>query len=272
MRSNLGGRGPTLTRLTPVLPALLALLLSWPVAVWCQAAEPATPTRQQVTAEMDQLRQDPDLAGKHKQKTLRFKDDGKKEDPKAKPDKPTRWPDWLRGFSRWVSDVGRWGVWLLAALAVALFMVGLRHWVKVRGEAVARPRAALPSHVRDLDIRPESLPDDVGSAAAALWQRGEQRMALSLLYRGALSRLVHAHAVPIRSASTEGECVALARPRLPAAAGDYVARLVQAWQLAVYGGRAPASAEVLALCRDFEPRLQAPQSTQTASPSMKEAA
>jgi hypothetical protein len=111
--------------------------------------------------------------------------------------------------------------------------------------------------VRELDIRPESLPDDVGAAAAALWKRGEHRAALSLLYRGALSRLVHDHAVPIRAATTEGECLELARRALDADRGEFFTRLVRAWQLAVYGARLPEDADALALCRDFALHLRA---------------
>src|SRR4029079_6929748 len=72
-----------------------------------------------------------------------------------------------------------------------------------------------PTHVRDLDIRPESPTDDIGAAARQLWDRGEQRAALALLYRGMLSRLAHVHRVPIRDSSTEGDCVELASAQLP---------------------------------------------------------
>ncbi|MBC7992931.1 MAG: DUF4129 domain-containing protein [Rhizobacter sp.] len=221
------------------------------------AAEPASaPTRQQVNAELDKLRADPDLAGTQKQKTLRFKENKTTEKKKA-PNEPSTALLWLREFSRWMTDAGRLVVWVLAALAVALFIVGLRHWVRVRAGGVKGASAKLPSHVRDLDIRPESLPDQVGAAAAALWQRGEHRAALSLLYRGALSQLVHQHAVPIRAASTEGECVALAATRLPPEPSALFSRLVQAWQLAVYGARLPESSSVLALCADFDRQFSA---------------
>ena len=105
--------------------------------------------------------------------------------------------------------------------------------------------------MRDLDIRPESLPDDVGAAALALWERGEQRAALALLYRGTLSRLVHVHTVPIRASSTEGECLALAKQRVPAEAVSYTTQLVETWTGAVYGARTPASGVVQALCAEF---------------------
>ena len=112
--------------------------------------------------------------------------------------------------------------------------------------------------MQSLDIRPETLPDAVGAAAAQLWQQGEHRAALSLLYRGALSRLVHGHAVPIRAASTEGECVALARSRLDAQAAAFFARLVAAWQLAVYGARLPDALQVTEMCREFDLQWPAP--------------
>ena len=218
------------------------------------AAEPASaPTREQVNAEVEKLRADPDLSGVHKQKTLRFKKD---EANKTKAE-PNSLPDWLRNFARWMTEAGRAVVWVLGGLAVALIIVGLRHWIRVRAGAVKGPHAALPSHVRDLDIRPESLPDQIGAAAAALWQRGEHRAALSLLYRGALSRLVHQHAVPIRAASTEGECVALAAARLAPERSAFFGRLVSAWQLAVYGARLPESSSVLALCADFDTQFRA---------------
>lgn len=231
---------------------VLALCLALAgVGVSPQAAGQAAsaPSREQVQREVETMRADPELGGTVKQKTLRFKD--QKKDAK-KPDKDDGTFAWLREFATWVTAAGRVLVWLVAAVLLALFLVGLRHWIRVRAGAVTGSAAALPSHVRDLDIRPESLPAHIGEAAAALWQRGEHRAALSLLYRGALSRLVHQHAVPIRAASTEGECMALAARRLAPERSAFFGRLVQAWQLAVYGARLPDHEGVLELCRAFD--------------------
>ena len=148
--------------------------------------------------------------------------------------------------------------WLLGALAVAVLIVFAWRWAQLRADA-GRARVALrPSHVNDLDIRPESLPDDIAGAARALWQRGEQRAALSLLYRGALSRLVHGRGVPIGAASTEGECLALALAVLSSDAGAFFERLVRAWQTEVYAGRSPDAASVAALCDGFDAHFPAP--------------
>ena len=147
---------------------------------------------------------------------------------------------------------------LLGAIAIALLVVFAWRWMRVRADAIAGRAVMLPpSHVNDLDIRPDSLPDDIAGGARALWQRGEQRAALSLLYRGALSRLVHDHGAAIGSASTEGECVALARAALPAAGGVFFERLVGAWQIAVYAGRWPDAASVAALFDEFDAHFAA---------------
>ena len=212
------------------------------------AAPAAQPTPAQVQQAVDAVKRNPDLGGTVTEKSLRWK----KDDDKPASDDAARQLKWLADLVRWIAESGRFLVWLVGAVLVALLLVGLRRWILVRGGYVPVKRANLPSHVQDLDIRPESLPDAIGAAAAALWRRGESRAALSLLYRGALSRLVHAHAVPIRAASTEGECLALAQARLDTQRSAFFARLVQAWQLAVYGARLPAPDDALALCLAFD--------------------
>lgn len=229
---------------SPRLPALVLLVF----ALSTHAAE--APTPQQVRDATEAVHADPDLHGLKADRELRFKnrDQSKEQDRSVD-------PRWLRDFTRWFSEAGRWLVWLGMAALAALLIVYLRRWVAVRGDAEGGRALTLPSHVRDLDIRPESLPDDLPRAVRALWQRGESRAALSLLYRGALSRLVHDHAVPVRAASTEGECATLAARHLDADRGAFVARLIGLWQLAVYGARLPDASAVLAVCDEFDSRL-----------------
>lgn len=205
----------------------------------------------QVEAAASAVRADPDLGATTKERIWRFKPTDDKRDPPA--------PAWagLATLARWLAESGRVIVWLLGAAALAAVVVAARRWFAVRGDALRGAGARLPSHVRELDIRPESLPADIGATVRELWLAGERRAALSLLYRGALSRLVHDHAVAIGSASTEGDCVRLARAALAQPNGDYVGALVHAWQLAVYGGRALATPQVLALCGDFDRMLPA---------------
>jgi hypothetical protein len=240
------------------IAALLAALWSAPLP----AAE--APTPQQVREATEAVYNDPDLHGLKADRVLRFKN-RERDAPNEQTGPDLRW---LRELMKWISQTGRALVWLGLAAVAALVIVYLRRWLAVRGDAAGGHALALPSHVRDLDIRPESLPDDLPAAVRALWQRGEHRAALSLLYRGALSRLVHEHAVPVRASSTEGECTALAARHLDGARGLFVARLVGLWQLAVYGARLPDASAVFAVCDEFDAQLpRRPKTAAAAAPA-----
>jgi hypothetical protein len=215
------------------------------------AARRAPPSASEIDAALKALRADPDLAGERTERTLQFKRD----DPR-KPRDTSSVERWLIEFFRWLGEAGRFLMWALGAIGIALLLWFIARALAERGGAGAL-RLDLPSHVGALDIRPDSLPDDVGAAAWDLWQRGDLRAALSLLYRGALSRLVHDFTVPIKAASTEGECVALAQQHAPATAATLFAELVGVWQLAVYGGRMPTANTVQRLCREFDAVLTA---------------
>jgi hypothetical protein len=219
------------------------------------AAADAAPSRELVGKALDKVANDPNLSPERTINMLRWKE--------AEPATDEPWwrsfgnavARWIGGLFTFVAESGRLLVWVLGALAGALVALYIVRVVRVRGLPRVPARHAPPSHVRDLDIRPESLPGDVGAAALELWQRGEQRAALALLYRGLLSRLAHVHAVPIRASSTEGECLALARPRLAEPGARYAARLVEVWGAAVYGAREPATSAVETLCREFSAAL-----------------
>ncbi|MFG6488737.1 DUF4129 domain-containing protein [Roseateles sp. BYS78W] len=195
---------------------------------------------------------DPLLPGNEKTKTLRFKD--REDDKKKPPDKDdvNWWVDMMRNVSAGL----RVAMWIVGAGLLIWVLLRLRDWLG--GQSGAGTLAALPpTHVGTLDIRPESLPADIGAAARALLGRGEQRAALSLLYRGALSRLVHTHGVPIRAASTERECLALAATRLAPAPQAFLTQLVAGWQTVAYARRQLTPDGLEALCAGFDAQLPA---------------
>jgi hypothetical protein len=219
--------------------------------------------RAEVVDALAQERADPEFQDTEKTHVLRWKNQRKQD---AKPDPSyLAFLHWLREASRWVARAGRWFLWLVGAAVVAVVAVSLRYWIRERADAIGTQAALLPQRVGALDVRPESLPDDIGAAARELWIGGEGRNALSLLYRGALSRLIHRHAVGIRAAHTESECLRLARARLGADAGEYFSRLVATWQRAVYGAQEPESEGVFRLCEDFDSRLGRAQGAGSAS-------
>lgn len=212
----------------------------------------APPSAAAIDAALKALRADPNLAADRIERKLAFK-----RGDARKPRDLSSIERWLGEFFRWLGEAGRFVMWVLGAIGIGLLLWFIARALAQRGSAGAA-RLDLPSHVGKLDIRPDSLPDDVGAAVWDLWLRGELRAALSLLYRGALSRLVHDFAVPIKAASTEGECVALAQQHAPRPAAALFADLVGVWQPAVYGARMPAASTVQRLCSEFSAVLAAP--------------
>ncbi|HEV3018202.1 MAG TPA: DUF4129 domain-containing protein [Burkholderiaceae bacterium] len=217
------------------------------------------PPRGEVRALVQALRADPELKTTQLTKVLRARSTAKKRQP-AQTTAPwlIRLIRWTEDALRWLDATARWLIWLLGALTVAMVAVSVRRWVREQADPGQESLAPLPSHIGPLDVRPASLPDRIGPHARGLWQQGEQRAALSLLYRGALSRLIHVHSVPIRAAHTESECVRLAQGQLQPDRGAFFAQLVCAWQLAVYAGRLPETAGVLSLCDQFDRLLEPP--------------
>ena len=109
-----------------------------------------------------------------------------------------------------------------------------------------------------MDIRPESLPEDVAAAALALIGGGRMREALGLLYRGALSALVHRDRIEFAASDTEGDCLRRVAQRGQTDSARYFAQLVAAWQSAAYAGRPPERAPLEALCRAWPAHFAAP--------------
>ena len=218
------------------------------------ASASSDPRAARVEAAAARLRADPLLSGKHKEHTLRWKSERRE---RRKPEDDSAFIAWMASFARFLNDTSRFLLWGIVAVLVALALVSARHLVQLRDFRRRVAAESAVSHVRDLDVRPESLPDDVGAAAWALWQAGQVPAALSLLYRGALSRLIHRFEVPITASATEGECLALARGRLAPEALRYVTQVVRAWEANTYGGRALSLAMGEVLCGGFARRLDA---------------
>jgi len=151
-------------------------------------------------------------------------------------------------FGRFVAELMRALMWGLAGALIAAAVYYLaRHWPGwQRGVASKRPVAA--PVLFGMDIRPESLPPNVPDAARALIAEGRVRDGLGLLYRGALSVLVHREQLNLGTGATENDCLRLVHRRCPAPTGAYLSRLVLAWQQAAYAERPPAPAAAAELC------------------------
>jgi hypothetical protein len=210
----------------------------------------ARPDDGEIARALEAVKADPNLAPQQTIRTLAWKE----------ADEPTRsespgWLRWVAEFFGWIAQSARVLVWIAAIALAGLLGVYIVRFMRAYGGAAPGAEFVAPTHVRDLDIRPESLPDDIGGAARAMWDRGEHRAAMALLYRGMLSRFAHVHRVPIRDSSTEGDCLALADRHLVEPPRRYAHQLVGVWQRFVYAGEDIESATVHHLCHEFRGAL-----------------
>jgi hypothetical protein len=207
-------------------------------------------TSDEIQAAAAKLRADPDLGVEHKVRSLRWTQS-------SAPNPPQTPPPWLEGLFEYLGQTGSVLIWVAGAIAAAIAVIWAYRTFKARAPVLEPISAPTVTRVGEMDIRPESLPDDIGTAALALAEAGKTREALSLLYRGALSRAVHRFGVSIGESYTEGEALRAVGARLDTARVSYFTDLVGIWRRAVYAGERMTADRVRPLCRGFRAALDA---------------
>jgi len=96
-----------------------------------------------------------------------------------------------------------------------------------------------PEVMFGMDVRPESLPDDIIAEARQKWQQGDHRDSLSLLYRGALVRLINEEKVKLKDSHTEGDVLKQASTIISTEKQSYLQTLTVQWQRIAYAHRTP---------------------------------
>jgi hypothetical protein len=157
---------------------------------------------------------------------------------------------WLKRWFDLVAHASQFIAWAATAIAlIALLRFALLTWGR---DARTQPQGwRAPEVLFGLAIAPQSLPDDLPAAARALAVTGDVRGALSLLYRGTLSQLVHRHELRLSEGDTEHDTLRRAAMVLGSDASALFARLVQAWQLAAYAARPIPPDTAVQLCNDW---------------------
>jgi hypothetical protein len=208
--------------------------------------EPEVLTPSIVRAAVETLRHDPNLGHDKTIRSLHWV-------AGQKPQPPEDAPAWIVSLFRFLAQSGSLAIWVAGAIGFAVAIVWLYRLVNSRHSAPRVTAVQGVSRVQNLDINPDSLPADVGAAALHLLESGRTREALSLLYRGSLSRVVHRFAVTVGESFTEGEALRAVGQRLDQPRVQYFSALVALWQRVVYAAEAPTAESVAVLCREFAP-------------------
>jgi hypothetical protein len=189
---------------------------------------------------------DSNLAGRQESRELRWRQS-------RTPPANTR--SWAGGFFGFLAQSISVLFWVAGAAAAVSAGIGLIRWLRALPPAAEPSPAARARSVGGLDIDPDSLPEDIGAAALALLEAQRMREALSLLYRGALSRAVHRYGVMIGGSYTEGEALRAVNANLDPGRAAYLADLVGVRQRIVYAGETAARETLERLCHGFAPSL-----------------
>lgn len=171
-----------------------------------------------------------------------------KKDVKAKPVKDLDKPD--------LPDLTLLAEIIRILLIAAAIMLAAWLLYRYRGQFAGMFGQALPvraTEIGGLDIRPESLPDDIVGNVLALWQKGERRAALALLYRATVSRLASEDGLLLTRGATEADCLRLAgmacrQQRLGAGRLQVATGVTALWLDGAYGDRWPGTEKLSASC------------------------
>lgn len=169
-------------------------------------------------------------------------------EPKKREIEPSS--NWFGGVAEFLAKVFQVLGWILLAVLIgaAIYLI-----VRLTGgfEADIGPGKSGPKVLFGLQIAPESLPDDIGQSALELIRQGHVREALSLIYRGALSHLVHVRKLRVSAGATESEVATLSKRVLAPASAAYFAEVLAHWIDIAYGGRLPDVQAITRLAEQF---------------------
>ncbi|OOZ37034.1 DUF4129 domain-containing protein [Solemya velesiana gill symbiont] len=233
---------------------LVAALASFSVPDFSMAAEVITPEKSKQVVE--EVLQD-ETFGRYEQhgywKYVGEEDRGDEADTEGLLEWLELLFDIIGGFFKEYAAVGEVVLWGLAVLVVVFLIykiVGNRDWFldMLQGDGRGRRSRQVPLELFGLDIRPDTLPKDIAAEASLLVRDGRIRSALSLLYRGALVRLVQDHHLEIPASATEGECLELVRMNRDEDEVEYFTQLTSRWLSMAYAHVTPGRDDVEMLC------------------------
>ncbi|MEO8364730.1 MAG: DUF4129 domain-containing protein [Pseudoxanthomonas sp.] len=201
---------------------------------------------------VDQAYRDPLLDSKRKQTTWEKRD-------KTQPKEPGKTDlSWLSGIGAVFAFIAEWGLWIVVGILIVLLLVSMRYWLPWMRASMRRHKP-LPAEVESEALSlPETLPDDVPTAARRLWAQGKPRHALALLYRASVETMAQRAGVALVPGATESECLRASRRMPDGEDRNLFARMVRVWQYAAYAQQLPAAEEFDDLVSTLQQRYRWP--------------
>ena len=245
----------------PAVAAMLAIAMLLALPLPAAAAEPPA---KDASREIREVLADPEFG--HKDTVKRLKWVGPKWDAPKSQSKPFDW-SWMEKLGRLLAEGARALAWIAAGAAILFALYYLARYMRLHG--MGRVRQQRPDFLFGLDVRPESLPDDVAAAAERLAREARVREALSLLYRASLVRFMDG-GIEFLQGDTEGDCMRRVEAAETPRRKSYFRRLVTHWEVLAYGHHAVSAEAAVALARAWREQFP-PQPAEGAAPQAQPA-
>jgi len=202
-----------------------------------------------------------------------YKKAWRKIDTSDKEKRKDKFPQWLIKFFEWLesresssdSDSGFSLVGLASIIEVVFWLlaIGLVAFILVKYHKDIRSIAtllrsrksntqSLPTTMFGLDIKKESLPEDIIGTAEKHWNNGEVRPAIAILLRASLIKLLNEHECRFYDSDTEAECCLRIDKQAPKALSQFMRSLVSVWQQVAYAHRSPSQDKFDTLCAQWQ--------------------
>lgn len=161
--------------------------------------------------------------------------DGESSDKSSLADMP-----WLQSLADAIGSLSHVLLWMFVLLLL-LYVWRQRHRVlALRSPTGSTSVQSSVVNVTPL-LHPDALPADITAAAQTLWNEGERREALSLLYRAALHRLGNEFAFAVPVSGTESECQRLVDSHVGGDRARAFRQLVAIWVRCAWAHEFPPS-------------------------------
>lgn len=185
-----------------------------------------------------------DFGGEKTERYLRYVGKERKREPKQRESSGLNVANWVEGF-----------LWILSITVGVVFLIHILRNAGPLKEMFRnfgfRRQKEEPVVMFNLDISPDSLPKNLAAAAMQLARDGQHRAALSLLYRGSLSRLVHERGMVISASATEQQCLDKVLQEQTEPLAPYFATLTNHWLRSAYARKQVDAQSVQRLCDEW---------------------
>ena len=173
---------------------------------------------------------------------------------------------WLTQLVSFITMLVEIALWIIPVIVIFYLFRYRDYWLDIiQGNESNKDTSDMPETLFGLDIRQQSLPDDIQAEAHLLWQSSLHREAVSLLYRGALAILFKQYRFDLPAGATEHDCIQQLEKRTEDMAGSLnednlykqtlrsreFRKLTEIWVAVAYAHRIPDDAVFNELCNNW---------------------